>query len=81
MGRQSGGQDRACSGSQCSPCLEPGWEERQEERRGGSKLCGGSVLTLKTQGPGGGRRGERWEQTCHLGVGAGDKQVLRQDGW
>ena len=39
------------------------------------------MLTLKTQGPGGGRRGERWEQTCHMGVGAGDKQVPREEGW
>ena len=48
---------------------------------GGSKLCGGVVLTLKTQGAGGGRRGERWEQTGHVGVGAGDNQVLREEGW
>ena len=39
------------------------------------------MLTLKTQGPGGGRRGERWEQACHMGVGAGDKQVPRKEGW
>lgn len=32
---------------------------------------------MKTQGPGVGG-GVRWEQTCHVGVGAGDKQVLRQ---
>ena len=82
MGGQSRGQDRACGGPQCSLCLEPGWEEREEEwRRGGSKLCGGVVLTLKTQGPGGGTRGERWGQTGHVGVGAGDKQVLREEGW
>ena len=39
------------------------------------------MLTLKTQGPGGGTRGERWGQTGHVGVGAGDKQVLREEGW
>ena len=50
-------------------------------KEGRNKLCGGAVLTLKTQGPGGGRRGERWEQTCHMGVGAGDKQVPRKEGW
>lgn len=56
---------------------------RRDRRKGREEAScvGGLVLTLKTQGPGGGRRGERWEQACHVGVGAGDKQVLRQEGW